>query len=278
MRLHRALSRAVVYGLVVAACVIVAFPVYWMVNTAVSPRTGLFVFPPALFPSQFSLTAFSEVVTRFPVLRWIWNTTVVSSATAIASVVLASLAAYSLSRFRFRGRWGSMMLILSTQMIPGTLLVIPIYLMFSQNPILLNSRFGLVIAYTTFSLPFCIWMLKGFFDTIPTELDDAALIDGCTRVQALFTVILPLAAPGIAATGLFAFIMGWDEFLLARVLLSTRDQWVVSVGISSFHGQYGVFFDQIAAASVLISVPVLVLFFLLQRHIVAGLTQGSVKG
>lgn len=261
----------------VVASGLMAFPVYWLVGTSVAVRKQLYVYPPRLIPEGFSLSSYVEVITQFPVLRWMWNTAVVAGSTAVVSVILAALAAYSLSRFRFPGRWTVHILILTTQMIPATLLVIPIYLMF-MHARLLDSHVGLVVAYVTFSLPFCVWMLRGFFDTIPVELDEAAMIDGCSRARALFSVILPLAAPGMAATALFAFIMGWDEYLLARVLLATREKWVASTGISSFSGQYGTFYDQIAAAGFLISLPVIGLFLYLQKHLVAGLTQGAVKG
>ncbi len=264
------------YIIILIICLIVIFPMYRLFITSLSKRSELYEFPPKFLP-DFTTTSYTDVLRDFPILRWMGNTTIVSASTSFISIILASFAAYSLSRFRFKGRWSTLIMLLITQMIPGTLLIVPIYLIFIKMN-LLDNLLGLIIAYSTFSLPYCIWMLKGYFDSISIELDEAAMIDGCSRPRLLFTIIFPLALPGIAATALFSFIMGWDEFLLAKVLLSTRGNWVVSVGISSFNGQYGVYQDQIAAAGVLISLPVLILFFYLQRFFVSGLTQGSIKG
>lgn len=258
-------------------CIVSFFPVYWMFVTSVNPRDTVYVYPPRLLPTRLSLAPYMNVLSQFPVMGWVLSTLVVSIGTSIGAVTLAALSAYGLSRFKFTGRWGVQILILATQMLPGTLIVIPLYLVYMRLG-LLNNRLGLILAYMTFSLPFCVWMLKGFLETIPKELDEAAMIDGCTRVQALFRVILPITLPGLVTTTLFSFILGWDEFLMARILMTARDKWVVSVGMSSFYGEYGVFYDQVAAAALFVSLPVVVLFVLLQRYFLQGLTLGSVKG
>ncbi len=276
MQVKRATSIVIQWILVVAVCAAAVFPVYWMAVCSINPRERIYAHPPALIPSSPRIENYVDVISNYSIVRWILNTLIVAGATSVVSISLSTVAAYALSRFRFRGRSTTQILILVTQMIPGTLLIIPIYLIFKRVE-LLNSFVGLVITFTTFSLPFCIWMLRGFLNTIPSEVDQAAQIDGCTQLQALLHVIIPLSGPGIATAGIFSFIMGWDEFLMARVMITDQSKWVVSLGISSFIGEYNTYFDQISAASLLVSIPVIVLFIFLQKLIISGLTQGSIK-
>jgi ABC-type glycerol-3-phosphate transport system permease component len=190
---------------------------------------------------------------------------------------LGALGGYALSRFRFKGSEGAGYLILVTQMLPTTLTVIPIYLIF-KSLALLDTRTGLVIAYTTFALPYCLWMMKGFFDTIPRDIEEAAQMDGCSRVSSLFRVVLPLSIPGLVATSLFAFILAWDEYLFGITLLRSAETRTIAVGIATFIGEYGTPWDLIMTTSVIATIPVLLMFLFLQRYLLQGLTAGAVKG
>jgi ABC-type glycerol-3-phosphate transport system permease component len=169
------------------------------------------------------------------------------------------------------------MLILVTQMLPGTLLVIPLYLLFKQLG-LLDTHVGLILAYATFALPFSIWMLKGYFDTIPVEIEEAAIVDGCSRLQALARIVLPLSLPGLTVTAMFAFILAWNDLVLAVTLTTDPALRLDAVGLASFIGEYGTPWGQIMAASTVSSLPILLLFLFAQRYLLAGLTAGAVKG
>jgi ABC-type glycerol-3-phosphate transport system permease component len=262
---------------VVGICAAVIFPIYWAGVTSFQYREQLYVFPPPFVPGKLSLGNYRDVFQGSGLAGWLWNSFLVSAAATAFSVVLSALGAYSLSRFRYRGRGAMGYLILVTQMLPPTLLVIPIYLIF-RDLRLVDTLTGLVLAYTTFALPLCVWMLKGFFDTIPRELEEAAQVDGCSRMGAFVRVVLPLSTPGIAATSFYAFIVAWDEYLLSRTLISTESRWVSSVGLSSFIGAYTTSWDQMMAASLVVALPPLVIFFFLQRYLVSGLTSGALKG
>jgi multiple sugar transport system permease protein len=269
--------RVLLGGAVIAACVGAVFPIYWAAVTSFQYREKLYVYPPPFLPGRLSLGNYLDVFRESGLALWLWNSLLVSAVATVASVLLAALGAYSLSRFRYWGRGSIGYLILVTQMLPPTLLVIPIFLIF-RDLRLIDTLAGLVVAYTTFALPLCVWMLKGFFDTIPRELEEAAQVDGCSRMGAFFRVVVPLSTPGIAATSFYAFIVAWDEYLLSRTLISSESRWVSSVGLSSFIGAYTTFWDQMMAASLVVALPPLVIFFFLQRYLVSGLTAGALKG
>lgn len=191
-------------------------------------------------------------------------------------MIIATLGGYGLSRFRFRGRGFLSYFILTTQVLPGSLLIIPLYVIMG-NLQLLDTRIGLVAAYCTFSVPFCTWMMKGFFDTIPISLEEAARVDGAGRFRIFSTVVLPLTVPGLVATGIFSFINGWNEYLFASTFMKSYENWTLPVGIASFQGQYTTNWGTLMAGAVLITIPVVILFLLLQKHLVSGMTAGAVK-
>ena len=253
------------------------FPLAWMISTSLKPTEDAYVIPPMWIPEHPTLSSFATVlgIQNFP--RYFCNSGVVSLATTILAMVFACTAGYGFSRFRFRGSRALMIFTLITQMFPGILLVIP-YFQVMNSLGLFNTYPALVIAYTSFSLPFCIWMLKGFFDSIPTELDEAALIDGCGRFGSFFRVILPLSTPGLAATAIFSFLIAWNEFLFAVALTSTPDMSLVTVGIVSNIGQFRISWNDLMASSVLATIPTIVLYSFLERYLVQGLTAGAVKG
>lgn len=253
------------------------FPLAWMVSTSLKPTEDTYVIPPLWIPPHPTLNSYRMIlgIQNFP--RYFFNSSIVSFSTTVLAMVFAGLAGYGFSRFRFRGSRVLMIFTLMTQMFPGILLVIPYFSLMGAAG-LLNTYPALVIAYTSFSLPFCTWMLKGFFDSIPAELDEAAMIDGCSRTSAFLRVILPLSAPGLVATAIFSFLVAWNEFLFAVVLTSTPGMYLVTVGIASNIGQFRIQWNDLMAASVLATLPTIILYAFLERYLVQGLTAGAVKG
>jgi multiple sugar transport system permease protein len=216
------------------------------------------------------------VFRRRPVLRWVMNSTLVAVGSTAVSLVIASLAGYSLSRFTTRAQRVAGAALLLTKMLPGSLIVIPFFVMFTTVH-LIDTRFALILANVSVGVPFATWMMKGFFDTLPRELEQAAAIDGCSPLQALWYVILPLARPGLAACAIYLMIVAWSEFVFARTLVTKSDLWTVTVGLQSFVGEYLVDWPALMAAGVVSLAPMLVLFLLLEPFLVSGLTSGAVK-
>jgi ABC-type glycerol-3-phosphate transport system permease component len=263
--------------LVVVCVLLNLFPFYWMASSSLKASASLFTYPPGFLPLPFDTLAYAQVFQQSALLLWIVNSVRVAVPTTILALVFSVTGAYALSRFKFRGRGLTAMLILVTQMLPGTLLVIPLYLLFKQLG-LLDTHVGLILAYATFALPFSIWMLKGYFDTIPVEIEEAAIVDGCSRLQALARIVLPLSLPGLTVTAMFAFILAWNDLVLAVTLTTDPALRLDAVGLASFIGEYGTPWGQIMAASTVSSLPILLLFLFAQRYLLAGLTAGAVKG
>jgi len=263
------------YAGVTLLCAIVAFPIYWMVVSALEPG-NLFNFPPHFIPAHPSLGNFTRIFVVNPLAHWLVNSLVVAVGTMVCSILLSVHAAYGMSRFRTRGTDAAGFTILVGQMIPVTVLTIPFYILFRALH-LINTLSGIVIATTTFTIPMCLWMLKGFFDGVPRDLDEAAQTDGCTRLQALYRVILPTAAPGVVAAATFAFMLGWNEFFFASTFLSTETKWVATVGLVTYMGEYFVEWSALMATAFVITLVPAVLFLRTQRYMMAGITQGAIK-
>jgi len=233
--------------------------------------------PPLIPPlDKVSFAAFIEVFSRRPVLTWVWNSILVVAGSTAISLVISALAGYSLSRFHSPAQKVAGAALLLTKMLPGSLVVIPFFVMFTTAH-LIDSRWGLVVANVAVGVPFATWMMKGFFDTLPRELEQAAAIDGCSPLQALWYVMLPLARPGLAACGIYLAIVAWSEFVFARTLVTKADLWTVTVGLQSFVGEYLVDWPALMAAGVVSLAPMFVLFLLLEPFLVSGLTSGAVK-
>jgi len=266
-----------VYALYVFAIAFFVFPVLWVVSASLRPAGELFSYPFRLLPPELSLTAYRQVF-RAGMVTWLFNSTVITIL-GVASIVAVSVpAAYAFSRFDFRGRRGLLGIVLLFQMISPVIIIVPLYTVMSTLG-LLRTRAGLVLLYVGIQTPFSIWLLKGYFDTIPTELDYAARIDGCNRLQTLRHVLLRPVAPGIAVVGIFNTVLTWSEFVLAFTVLGSESRLhTISIGVYKFQGQYGNDWRAIAAASVVGMIPLVVTFLALQRYFVRGLVEGSLKG
>ncbi|HKE50226.1 MAG TPA: carbohydrate ABC transporter permease [Actinomycetes bacterium] len=274
-RARRARIGANLLGLVVL--VIMAFPVYWMVISALKPGRELFARTPQFIPTDPTLANFSRAMNRDYFWNSVLNSVMVGFGAVVVSMIVGFLAAVAIARFRFYGRKAFLVMIISAQMLPLTALVIPLFLLLGRAG-LQNSLTGITITYLALTLPLAIWLLRGFVSGIPAELEEAAMVDGCTRVGAFFRIILPLVAPGLVATSVFTFIQVWNEFLLANVLLTEPQRRTVSIWLYGFITNQGIDYAGLMAGSVLIALPVVVFFLILNRRIASGLVAGAVKG
>ena len=263
--------------LVLVSLVLVLFPFYWMINTSLKPASEIFLSPPTFVSSNWSLDAYVTVLTERPFARYFLNSLVVTLGTTVLSVTLAAFAAYGFTRFFPRGATPFVVFLLFTKMLPETLLIIPYFQLMSSVG-LLNSYWSLILAYSSFALPFSVWMLIGFFRSIPRDIDEAAKIDGASYLQTFFLVILPLARPGLVAVALFTFLIAWNSYLWALVLTTDASMHVLSVGVANMVGEYRVEWNELMAAAVIAAVPVMLLFSFLEKHLVNAITSGAVKG
>ena len=278
LTIGRGVGRGLLYGGLTVAVVLLAFPMYWMFASAFQEESAIFAYPPRLAPFRaFTVQPLVTLFQQKPMARWLLNSLMVSVLSAGASVLLGLWGGYALSRFRFRGRTLAGFLILLTQMLPGSLIIIPLYMILTDLR-LNNSLWGLALTYMSFNAPFSIWMLKGFVEGIPRDLEEQGLIDGCSRMGALGRITLPLMVPGLVATFIFGFIAAWGEYVFALTLLDSASQWTYAVGVASLKGEYQVHWNEIMSASFVSTLPVLLLFLFMQRYLLAGLTAGGVKG
>jgi len=263
--------------LVLVSLLLVMFPFYWMLNTSLKPASEIFLSPPTFISPNWSLDAYVTVLTQRPFARYFLNSLVVTLGTTVLSVTLAAFAAYGFTRFFPRGATPFVVFLLFTKMLPETLLIIPYFQLMSSVG-LLNSYLALILAYSSFALPFSVWMLIGFFRSIPRDIDEAAKIDGASYLQTFFLVILPLARPGLVAVALFTFLIAWNSYLWALVLTTDASMHVLSVGVANMVGEYRVQWNELMAAAVIAAAPVMLLFSFLEKHLVNAITSGAVKG
>jgi len=270
------------HAALILICLAVLYPVMWVLKMALTPSQA-FSLDPVPWPTVWSLQNFIDVVTTVDATggwlfgRQLFNSVIVAVMTSVVGIALSCTAGYAMSRWAFPGRDAGMALFLVTQMFPGVVMLIPLYILLDTAG-LLDSMTGLALVYSTTAIPFCTWNLKGTFDTIPTDLEEAAMLDGASRWVTFKDIILPLAKPALAVTGLFSFMTAWNEFILAATLMSDERTFTLPVVLQSYVGDFGTEWGRFAAGAVLVSVPVMLLFFALQRFLVEGLTAGSVKG
>lgn len=270
-------------GLIVA-CIIAVYPVLRVVTISLRPNDTLLTTSLRIIPENATLDNYKEVLFGAPdknrksdFFLWLWNSLSIVMVTSIASVTLAATSAYAFSRFRFPGRNAGLIFLFTTQMIPAGMLLLPLFIMLAKLQ-MINTSLGLIIAYSVSSVPLTIWTLKGYYDTIPVDLEEAALIDGASRLRTFTQIILPLSSPALAIAFLFSFMGGWSEYLVARVVLQKNEMYTWPLGIFTYAQQFTVAWGKFAAASVLIAIPVMALFLYSSKWLISGLTLGSVKG
>ena len=254
------------------------FPFIWMLRTALTPQTDAFALNPTILPQTWTFDNIERVLTSptIPFLTQFRNSLIVSTGTTALVIVAGTWGAYALARFRFRGRQGFGMSLLLIQLFPGILLIIPLFVVLA-NIRLTDNLFGLVLSYSTLQLPFAVWLLRGYFVSLPQEVEDAARVDGSGYFGVLFRIVLPTAAPGIAAAATLAFVNSWNEFLFAYVLINDANKRVLAVGLSSYIDQFLTDYSGLFAMASLTTIPVVLVFMLFQRYLVGGLAAGAVK-
>jgi len=269
-------SRIVSIILILIFVAFALFPVFWMFTTSIRPLSEVFCTPTLLWPSHPTIEPYIQVIKERPIGTYFCNTILVSVVTVSFSTLFGALAAYGFSRFKFKGSRLFLTFIMATQMFPYVVIVVPYFQLLSYIN-LIDTYFGLIIAYLSFCLPFTTWMLKGFFDGIPHELDEAAMIDGCSRIQAFIKVILPVALPGLAATVIFAFLVAWNHYVFALVLTQSPEKMLLSVGIPSLMGQFSFKWNRLMAAGFMAILPPIIMYSYFGKYLVRGLTSGAVK-
>ncbi len=294
---QRILKQAALQLFLLGVTLMVLFPILWIVSIAIDPRNidkplSLTIIPPGASFESFRRVLFepnmtlctnpADISTCMTFAKMLRNSLYVSVGTALFAVVLGASAAYAFSRFRFLGRQVGMLGFIALLMLPSTATAAPLYVLLSQikigSEVLRTTLIGLAVAYTSGALPFAIWNLKGYFDTVPIDLEEAALIDGANVTQAFFRVILPLSVPALAVTVLLGFMTGWTEFVLAWLFLEDPNRYTLAMGLRALQGQFTTPWSTFFAMALLMSIPPVILFFALQRYIVSGLTMGGVKG
>jgi multiple sugar transport system permease protein len=269
--------RVVLYAMLFLLLLIATFPFYWMLLTSLKSGRAVFDTTQVLIPRNLTLASYRALFQQTDIIRWIIVTTVLAIVSTATALVIGILAAYSITDFRYRGQKAISFAVFVSYVIPQAMLFIPLFLLLNRLG-LVNSFLGLMLAYQTFCVPFCTWLLLGYFRTLPSELKDAARIDGCSPFGVLVRIILPLAAPGIATAAIFSFTQAWNEFLYAATLTQSAHLKTISLGIAGFLISDIFIWGQMMAAAIVTTLPMLVLFIFLQRYIVQGLTMGGVKG
>ncbi|MCJ7689551.1 MAG: carbohydrate ABC transporter permease [Clostridiaceae bacterium] len=277
MNRENRLNKILRYSLMIMFFVFMTFPIIWILITSIKPVKEIVTLPITYIPNHPTLENYKNILktTNFPV--YFKNSMIVSSTSAIVTSIITVFAGYSLARFKFAGKKLTLLIFLATQMVPVVAIIIPIFLLFSKLK-LINNLLGLVIIYTVLNIPFCTLMIKGFFEKIPYSLEEAAMIDGCSRVGALIRIILPVMKPGIIATFVFAFIGAWNELFFNTIFISREALKTLPTGINAFIGKYDINWGMMTAGSVIALIPIFIMFGIIQKYLVAGMTAGSVKG
>jgi len=272
-------TRLVANAVLLVALVLTLFPIYWIGVNSLKLDLDIFAVPPVWFDFPPTLKHYYAAFIERPFLLFALNSLIIAAVTTLISLVFGTMAGYALARFKYPGRWKYHISfwILSTRMMPPIVSIVPLFIFFNMFH-LLNTKTAVVIAYTAFNLPFVTWMMKSYFQDLPVELEEAAIVDGDTRWGAFLRIALPLARPGLAATAIFSLILAWNEFLLALIITQTEQSVTLPVGISGRVTQYTTYWGEISAAGFLACIPIVLFAFVVQRHLVRGLSFGAVKG
>lgn len=272
------LKRALIHAALIFATIVVVFPVVRVFSTSLRPGQNILNPSLEIIPQGATLDAYWRVLTEFNTLNWLFNSLIITMGTATLGLIIAATSAYGFSRYRFRGRNAGLTFLFATQLIPGIMLLVPIFIIYVQIG-LVNSYQGLVFAYAVTAVPFSIWILKGYYDTIPYDLEEAAKIDGCTEFQAFYRVLLPLSLPALAIVFLLNFLAAWGEYFMARVLIGGQEALLTwPLGVQRFQAQFQTQWADLSAASILVSIPIVILFVYISKYLVSGLTLGGIKG
>ena len=270
-------ASVVLYAAVLAVGAFSLFPFAWMALTSIKKNSEIFTRKPVFVPSTPTLDRYAQIFADSDFTRPLLNSTIVAGTTTVLGIAVAALAGYALARFRMPLQRYLLVLVLSVQMFPLIALIIPLFVVMRTLD-LLNTYTGLILAYLSFTIPLAVWMLRGFFRSIPSDLEDAAMVDGCTRMGSLLRIVLPLAGPGIAAASIYGFISAWNEFLFALTFMSDERMYTLPVMLQSFVGREQSDWGAIMAASVLFTLPVIVFFLLVHKRLTQGMVQGGIKG
>lgn len=257
--------------------IMVLAPIYWMLNTSLKSHPEIIDAQNiTYYPHTFTFDNYKQLFSMYDYGELLKNSLIVSVATGLCITFLSILGGYSLARYRFRGKSGIQIFFLITQMIPGILVIIPLYVIYSKMGIV-NTRISLFIYYVIMNMPFCLITMRSFFERIPVSLEEAAAVDGCAKLQSLFKIVLPVMFPGIVAVFVFAFIGAWNELIASTIFISTKDMWTIPVGLKSLIGKYDVNWGVLMAGGVLALLPTGIMFAVMQKFVVEGLTAGAVK-
>jgi arabinogalactan oligomer/maltooligosaccharide transport system permease protein len=267
----------VIYAVLVVVTVITVFPILLVFGISLRPGNMLWTTDLSPIPANASFDAYRTIFYEKPFFQWLLNSSLVSFMVTIVGVSLASTAGYAFSRYKFVGREAGMIALIATQMFPVTMLLLPLFLMLIKLKVY-DSFLGLVIAYSATALPFCIWQMKGYYDTIPYSLEEAASIDGCSKIKTFYQIVLPLASPALVITALFSFMSAWSEYLVAAVIIIDKRLYTLPLGLKQFQSNFDTEWGLYAAGAVIVCIPVVALFLFLSRWLISGLTLGSVKG
>jgi multiple sugar transport system permease protein len=276
MRARRRAAHAAIYTILVAVTAIMLFPVAWMLTVSVRPNVEVMKIPPQWIPTVFTLAPYAKVLGSTRYLRTFLNSYVIALVVTAFSLVIGALAAYALARFRFKGQRAVIMFLIITQMFPLVLLCIPYFRLVVQLG-LYDTLTALIVVYTTFTLPFCILMLRSYFAQIPKDMEEAAMVDGCSRLGAIARTLLPMSFPALVGAGLYTFLLAWNEFLFAVVLIESWGKRVITIAIYSLLAEFVTEWSMMMAFSVLASAPLVIVFIFLQRYVVQGMTAGAIK-
>ena len=276
-RRERLPKKIAIHGLLILACVIAAFPILRVLSVALRPSNTILQSEFQLIPEGATIESCVNVLTKTDLPLWLMNSIIITVGTSIIGVAIAATSAYAFSRWRFPLRGLGLTLLLATQLIPAAMLLVPLYLLAVQFK-LANSYVGMVIGLSVTAVPFSIWILKGYYDTVPVELEEAARIDGCSQLSAFWRILLPLSTPALVVVFLFNFLTAWNDYFLARILLSKEELLTWPLGLQRFQQQFQTQWNELAAASILISIPVVLLFLYSSKWLVSGVTAGGVKG